>query len=95
MRCQKRASNLPCRSDVVVTLIASCPPPRSTFAPLVEHIFYRSEGERRTHVRHVRRKCGAIERGLGRECLENGERLGVVYARSLVFAARDEVGPVR
>jgi hypothetical protein len=28
--CQNRVSNLPCRSDVVVTLIASCPPPRST-----------------------------------------------------------------
>jgi hypothetical protein len=29
--CQKRVSNLPCRIDVVVTFIASCPPPRSTY----------------------------------------------------------------
>jgi hypothetical protein len=29
--CQKRVSNLPCRADVVVTLMASCPPPKSTY----------------------------------------------------------------
>ena len=28
--CQNRVSNLPCRSEVVVTLIASCPPPSRT-----------------------------------------------------------------
>ena len=58
-------------------------------------MFYIRERKKKTQVRHVvRRKCGAIEWCVGRECLENGERLGVVYARSLVLAARDEVRPV-
>jgi len=44
-----------------------------------------------THVGHVRCERGAVQRGLGLERLEHGERLGVVYARRLVLAARDEV----
>lgn len=54
----------------------------------------RAQGRAWTHVGHVRRERGAVQRRLGLERLEHGERLGVVYARRLVLAARDEVRAV-
>ena len=47
-----------------------------------------------THVGHVGCERGAVEGRLCLERLEHGERLGVVYARRLVLAARDEVRAV-
>lgn len=49
---------------------------------------------RATHIWHIWCERGAVQRRLGLERLEYGERLGIVYTSRLVFAARDEIRSV-